>query len=267
MKVAAYQAPLLPSGSMAAIEMIRARVEWCEAAGVSLLCCPEAILGGLADDSDDPTTFAITTSGGQLADVLAPLASDRVTTIVGFTELADDGRLYNTAAVFHRGAVVGLYRKLHPAIRRSVYQPGSTTPVFRVGGLTFGIVICNDSNYAEPAQRMASQGAAAIFIPTNTGLPPSKGGRSIAEEARRCDVARAVENKTWIVRADVAGQAGRLVAHGSSAIVDPTAVTIQSARDLREDLIVAEIDISRREAHARSGRLPDRQSVDHTAHD
>ena len=91
--------------------------------------------------------------------VLAPLTSDTVTSIVGFTELADDDQLYNAAAVFHRGRVTGLYRKLHPAIRRSVYSAGSATPVFRVGELTFGIVICYDSTFSEPARAMAAQGA------------------------------------------------------------------------------------------------------------
>ncbi len=49
MKVAAYQAPLLPAGSMEALPLIRARVAECERRGVEILCCPEAILGGLAD--------------------------------------------------------------------------------------------------------------------------------------------------------------------------------------------------------------------------
>ena len=44
MKVAAYQAPLLPSGSREAVDLIRTRVEWCESHGVVILCCPEAIL-------------------------------------------------------------------------------------------------------------------------------------------------------------------------------------------------------------------------------
>jgi hypothetical protein len=54
LRVAAYQAPLLASGSMEALGFIEARVRWCEAEGVSILCCPEAILGGLADYSTDP---------------------------------------------------------------------------------------------------------------------------------------------------------------------------------------------------------------------
>ena len=111
---------LVAAGSMDVLGLIRARVEWCEAEGVTILCCPEAILA-------------------------PPLASDTVTTIVG------------TAAVFHRGAVVGLYRKLYPAINRSVYEAGREVPVFQFGELTLGIVICNDSNYFEPARLMAAR--------------------------------------------------------------------------------------------------------------
>jgi predicted amidohydrolase len=103
MKLAAYQAPLLTSGSVEALALIRQRVKQCEAEEVAFLCCPEAILGGLADDSDDPTGFAVAT--GHICAALAPLASDSVTTIVGFTERGDDGRLYNSAAVCHRGTI------------------------------------------------------------------------------------------------------------------------------------------------------------------
>jgi predicted amidohydrolase len=67
-----------------------------------------------------------------------------VTTILGFTEV-DRGRLYNSAAVCHRGSVAGIYRKRHPAINRSVYDAGEATPVFTVGTFTFGILICRDS--------------------------------------------------------------------------------------------------------------------------
>ena len=52
--------------------------------------------------------------------------------------------------------MVGLYRKLYPAINRSVYEAGRKVPVFQVGELTFGIVICNDANYFKPARLMAA---------------------------------------------------------------------------------------------------------------
>jgi 5-aminopentanamidase len=239
MRVAAYQAPLLHPGSLDALTLIRRRVEQCEADDVAILCCPEGILGGLADYTDDPIRLAVPT--GRIGSVLAPLASDTVTTIVGFTELADDGRLYNSAAVWHRGAVAGVYRKHHPAIRRSVYAAGADTPVFRVNGLTFGIVICYDSTFAEPAARMAAEGATVLFVPTNNGLPHSRAAEDIVVQARKCDVARATENNVWIVRADVAGRTSALLSAGSSGIVCPDGSVLRAALPGVEDVLMADL--------------------------
>jgi 5-aminopentanamidase len=241
-KVAAYQAPLLPAGSLDALGLIRTQIECCEAQGITILCCPEAILGGLADYARHPAHFAIAADAGHLDSVLAQLASDTVTTIIGFTELADQGRLYNSAAVFQRGSVAGVYRKLYPAINRSVYEAGHKVPVFQVGELTFGIVICNDSNYFEPARLMAAHGATALFVPTNNGLPPARARADLVAQARNVDIARAVENSMWVIRADVAGRTSELVSYGSSGIVDPNGTVIQSAKQFSEDLVIAEIE-------------------------
>jgi predicted amidohydrolase len=241
-KVAAYQAPLLANGSMGALDLIQARVRACEAEGIEVLCCPEAILGGLADQIEDPGRLAISVRTGQLDAILAPLASDVTTTIVGFTELGEDGFLYNAAAVFHRGAVAGVYRKLHPAIRQSVYRAGCEVPLFSVGALTFGIAICADSNFPELAKQMASGGATALFVPSNNALPPRKGGAELVMEARRVDMATAMANEMWVIRADVAGKAGELTSRGSSVIVDPKGTVVASALALSEDLIAAAIE-------------------------
>jgi predicted amidohydrolase len=241
-KVAAYQAPLLPSGTMPT-ERIAEQVRACEAAGIDILCCPEAVLGGLADDAREPADFAIDVASGQLDAVLRPLASATVTTIVGFTERRG-GRLFNSAAVVHAGAVHGIYRKHHPAIHHSVYDAGVDAPVFTAGGLTFGVVICRDSNYEEPALTMVQRGARCLFIPTNNALPPEKGGSDVIEDARRADIARAIENQVWVVRADVAGRAGALTCHGSSAIVDRHGTVLTTAPRFEESLIVATIEPS-----------------------
>jgi len=244
MKIAAYQAPLRATSSTEVLSLIREQIDRCESEGVEILCCPEAILGGLADYASRPTDIAIDVEAGQLHALLAPLASDRVATILGFTEIDRGGRLYNSAAVFHKGAVVGIYRKLYPAINRSVYEAGDRMPVFTVGGLTFGIIICNDSNYYEPARIMASQGAAALFVPTNTGLPPTKAGPGLVAEAKNVDIARAIENSVSVIRADVAGRTESLVSYGSSGIVDRDGMVLQSARQLGVDFIMADIKTS-----------------------
>ncbi len=178
--------------------------------------------------------------------MLRPLASDTVTTILGFTETAGTGQLYNSAAVFHQGVVVGLYRKLFPAIRKSIYRAGDRTPVYTVGGLTFGILICNDSNYPEPARIMAAHGATALFVPTNNGLPPEKA--DVVAEARNADIALAIENSVTVIRADVAGRTADLVSYGSSGIVAPDGTVLQAAQQLTEDLAAADLDTAPRES-------------------
>jgi predicted amidohydrolase len=245
MKVAAYQAPFLPDSSMEVLGLIRKQTDWCESAGVKILCCPEALLGGLADYAQNPDEVAIDIANGKLEKVLAPLASEKVTTIIGFTEKAAAGRFYNSAAVFHRGLVVGVYRKLHPAIRKSVYERGDQMPVFTLDGLTFGILICNDSNFPDLAKGLAAQGAKAIFIPSNNGLPLEKA--DVVMDARNVDMAIAKENRVWVIRADVAGHANGRISYGSSAIVNPSGTVFQSAQRLSEDLLVADIDLLRKE--------------------
>ena len=247
-KIAAYQAPLLPSGSADAIDLIAVQVRACESIGVEFLCCPEAVLGGLADYASQPYEIAIDVKKGQLQRALAPIASDTVTTILGFTEI-DDGRLFNAAAVVHRGVVLGVYRKLHPAINRSVYEAGHDTPVFTAGDLTFGIVICRDSTYHEPARIMAERGATVLFVPTNNGLPPAKGGVEIVEHARETDIARARENRVAVIRADVAGRVEGLVSYGSSGIVGREGAVLRTATQLEAGLIVAEIESNAGGAH------------------
>jgi 5-aminopentanamidase len=252
MKVAAYQAPLLPGGSMEALELIRDRVKWCETEGVELLCCPEAVLGGLADDAERPDEFAINVESGQLETLLTPIASKSVTAIVGFTETIGAGRLYNAAAVFHEGRVVGItrkrhlvYRERHPAIGRSVYSAGDQSPIFKVGRLSFGIMICNDSNYPDLAADMAARGARAIFLPSNNGLPPERA--DVVARSRAVDIARAKDNKVMIVRADVAGRTADRVSFGSSAIVDARGTVLVAGKALSEDILIAQIQASGQE--------------------
>jgi predicted amidohydrolase len=112
-------------------------------------------------------------------------------------------------------------------------------PVFTIGGLTFGIILCNDSNFTEPAQRATAQGATVLFVPTNNALPPEKA--DVVDDARKVDVLRAKENSVWVIRADVAGRRAGLESHGSSGVVDPKGRVLQSAHRFREELLVADL--------------------------
>jgi predicted amidohydrolase len=244
LRVAAYQAPLLPSGSVdTALDLVRERLEWCAAHDVDVLCCPEGMLGGLADYAPDPASIAMRVPSPAFTAVLRQLAHRAVVIIIGFTEDAGDGRLFNSAAVCRGGLLVGLYRKRHTAINRSVYSPGASWPIFAIDGVTFGVNICLDSTFPESARAVASQGAALLFVPTNTGLPPGRADERIVAEARAIDVRRAVDNRIAVVRADVTGRAGNLTGFGSSGIVGPDGTVLAAVTPAAVGIAVADIHL------------------------
>lgn len=243
MRVAAYQASLAATRSPGILRLLADQVARCEAAGIDVLCCPEGILGGLADYVEPEQRLVFPADCAALDDALAPLASATVTTIVGYTERYAAGRLFNAAAVFHRGAVAGRYRKLHPAIRHSVYTAGQEMPVFTIGPLRLGILLCRDSAFAAPAAAMVARGAAALFIPTNNGLPAGRAHREIAADARRQDVALAVEHGVSVIRADVAGAAFGLESHGSTGITGPTGQLLAEGAPREAGLVIADIPV------------------------
>jgi predicted amidohydrolase len=123
--------------------------------------------------------------------------------------------------------------------------------------LTFGMLICNDSNHPELARFMAAQGATALFVPTNNALPLTRAHWDLASEARNVDIATAVENSMWVIRADVAGLTPDLVSYGSSGIVNADGMVLWSGRRFRADLVVADIETAPRER--RRGERLERQ--------
>jgi predicted amidohydrolase len=241
--VGAYQMPVGACYSADAVEHLSARVRECERAGVSLLCCPEAALGGLADYVDAPDTIAVPADAASIAARLRPLTSRTVTVIVGFTERDDSGSYYNAAAVCSGGSVLGIYRKRNPAIRRSRYRAGSEAPVFCVNGDILGILICRDSTDAQLTARLVDQGAQMLCIPTNNAMPPDRSGTQLVDEVRRLDLRLATTLGVPVIRADVVGASGALVAAGTSMITQPSGVQLYAQGSEEGELVVAQLSL------------------------
>lgn len=261
MKIAAYQAPYLTFGSMAAIELIREQLAVCESEGVEMLCCPEAVIGGLAHEADGelPADIALGVASGELAATVAPLLDSPVTAIIGFTERDSAGSVFNSAAVLSEGRVAGVYRKVYPGYRTAIHA-GEVLPVFHHHSTPYGIVICNDLWYVEPARVMAAAGAAIIFVPTNSGHPHEV-TPSFRARGENLPIARAVENTTTVVVADIAGVQGSRVAHGFSCIIDPDGVVLARAEPLAEALLIADVAPTRRPYDPRGWDGPSNPAV------
>ena len=252
MKVAAYQMRVAACYSPDAVHELSIHVRECERAGVSLLCCPEAALGGLADYVDEPATIALSADPAAIVVKLRPLTSRTVTVIVGFTERDVSRAYYNAAAICRGGAVLGTYRKRHPAIRRSRYAAGSEAPVFHVNGANLGILICRDSTDAQLARTLVERGAQVLCVPTNNAMPSDRIGPQFVDGVRSLDAQLAATLGVPVIRADVVGSVGSLMGPGTSAITPPSARQVCARGADAGELIVAELSV-RASRHPRVG--------------
>jgi predicted amidohydrolase len=242
MKVAVYQAPYRPFPATGGAELVAERLEQCREERVEILCCPEALIGELANeaDGDTPADVALGIATGELGAAVEPLLGSHMTIVVGFTERGTDGSLYNSAAVISGGELVGVYRKAYPG--RSMCRPGTELPIFWHNEVPFGVLICNDAHYIEPARILTVRGAKLLVVPVHGGHRPDK---EAAWRARGTNVliARAVENGVPLLSADIAGWQGDRVSHGTTSIIDSQGTIVASARELAEDLIVADVSL------------------------
>jgi 5-aminopentanamidase len=239
-RVAAYQAPYRPYPADGGAELVVPFLQRAQEQHVDLVCCPESLVGELANESDGdtPATVALSVEDGQLTDALAPLFGWPMAIVVGFTRRVQDGTLYNAAAVIIDGSVAGIYHKLYPG--RSVCVPGEDLPIFEHAGVRFGVLICADAHYIEPARLLASRGAELLVVPVHGGHRPDKENAWRAR-GTNVHVARSVENGLPLVAADIAGWQGERVSRGTSATIDNQGTILAAARPLEEDFIVADV--------------------------
>jgi predicted amidohydrolase len=190
-----------------------------EAEGAVLLCFPEGFLQGYLTDEASARRHALDLASPEFEAVLGRFPKTGPMIVLGLIE-TERGRLFNTAVVVDRGALVGRYRKSHLLGGERVFDPGSDCPVFEVAGVRFGVNICYDTNFPEAARKVAAQGASLIVCPANNMLL-----RKTAEAFR--DVHNAVrgercrETNLWLVSSDVTGERDGRIAWGPTAALNP----------------------------------------------
>lgn len=188
--------------------------------GAALLCFPECFLQGYLTEERAARQNAVDLASAEFAAVLERLPADGPMMVVGIIE-SDRGRLFNTAIVVDRGALVGRYRKRHLLRGEQFFDAGNESRIFAVDGLHFGINICYDTNFPDAARTIADGGASLILCPTNNMLVHRK-----AEAYRHMHNAirgdRCRETGLWLISADVTGERSGQISYGPTAVIDPT---------------------------------------------
>ncbi|MBI5018300.1 MAG: NAD+ synthase [Deltaproteobacteria bacterium] len=165
-----------------------------------------------------------------------------LTAVVGFVHREDD--LYNAAAVLHDGELRGVVKKAflpnYGVFDEDRYfQAGRETPVFRVGGRTFGVTICEDMWYpGGPARTQALQGGAELLL--NISASPYYAGKAKFRETMLAT--RAADNACLLAFCNLVGGQDELVFDGNSLVFSPRGEVLARGLPFEEDTVVVDVD-------------------------
>jgi predicted amidohydrolase len=221
-------------------------LEWADGRGVEIVSFPECGLTGYFDREKPSRRHALRVDGPEIRSFLEQTGHFRATVIAGFNEQRGEN-LYNTALVAERGRLRGTYSKAFAYM--PFHKRGREFPVFERGGLTFGIVICADGGYVEPARILALKGARVIFAPHYNYIRQNDLINHF-QKVRSDHIARAVENSVWFLRGNnvVRGRDEKFstdgVGYGDSYLLDPFGEMVVRSRRHVEDCIEADVDLS-----------------------
>jgi predicted amidohydrolase len=214
---------------------------------VEIVSFPECFLTGYPDTEELAREGAFGLNSPQMTTLLDASSRFESALIVGFNESRGPD-LYNTAVVCHKGHLLGHYSKCSAYQR--FHRQGRDFPVFQHNGVIFGVIICSDGGYIEPARLLAFKGARIVFAP-HFNYIRQDGLIAHFTKVRADHIARAVENSIWFVRGNNVSlgreeciQAYEGVGYGDSYIVDPHGEILVRSRRHSEDFIFADVDVS-----------------------
>lgn len=236
-RVAAYQAT--PKDFIQErIKQVLETLEEADRHHFDFLCFPEGFLTGYYAEKELAEQTAIEIGEREFQNFLDLTAPFNVTFILGFNE-RDGDRIFDSAAVIEKGKLLGIQRKHY--LYHPYFSSSDQFSVFRSKGITFGVVICLDTNYFEPARLLALQGATLLFTPMCNKVPLA---HPFAHRPPYYSqfVARTHENRCWLVGADwIWPSDGKIVCPGHSAIYDPDGREITRSIEFVQQFITADI--------------------------
>ena len=180
---------------------------------------------------------------------------------LGYAELTDDGRRFNTQILVEKdGSVVAKYRKVHipghetnepdrpfQHAERYYFEPSlEGFGVWNAFGGRMGMMICNDRRWPETYRVMGLQGVEMILCGYNTPIhyvpDPSQ---DILQGFHNALVMQsgAYQNGTWVIGVAKGGVEEGVDSLGQSMIVAPSGQIVAQAFTTDDELITARCDL------------------------
>jgi predicted amidohydrolase len=191
------------------------------------------------DSADEAMPFAEEIPGPSTEILERECARLGLHVVCGLLEQQGDV-LRNSAVLVGPDGLVGTYRKTHLpflGVDRFVV-PGDELTVFDTPLGRIGVEICYDLRFPEVTRTLALRGADIVAHPTNFPL-------AAKAQTELITVARAAENRVYLLTANRCGKERRGEFCGWSQIVDPYGRRLAEAGETGEVLLTAEIDVEK----------------------
>ncbi len=239
---------------------------WVEKAsrqGANVICLPELFRSQYFCQEEDIKYFKLAeTIPGPSTKAMSKIAAkNKIVLVVPIFEKRAQGVYHNSAVVIDtNGQISGLYRKMHIPDDPYYYEKFYFAPgdlgfkSFKTKHGNIGTLICWDQWYPEGARLTAMKGAEIIFYPTAIGWHPSEKkehGKAQFESWLTIQRGHAIANGVYIAAANRVGLEKQIEGSdgiefwGSSFISDPQGVIIAQASTNKEEILLADVDISR----------------------
>ncbi|MCX8091394.1 MAG: carbon-nitrogen hydrolase family protein [Verrucomicrobiae bacterium] len=237
LKVAAVQ--LRSTRDLAAnLARITNAIHQCATNRVRVVAFPEcALTGYFADTATNVTASQLTEAAAQVG---AACRAAGIYALVG-SAWRDGTNLRNSALIFGPdGSMLARYDKIQ--LTEDWAVAGERLFTFAVDGIRCSIIICHDERFPELVRLPVLAGAQVIFyLSHEAGLHKEHKLGPYRAQIQ----ARAVENNVFVVHANAPANPDASGSHGQSRIIAPDGNILQEATIFGEDVLMAELDLSR----------------------
>ena len=240
-----------------------AKVEEASRQGARIVCLPELFRSQYFCQKEDPALFDLAELvPGPSTEALGKVAGKhKVVIIVPVFERRTAGIYHNSVVVVDSdGSIAGLYRKMHVPDDPAYYEKFYFTPgdrgfqAIQTSAGKIGTLICWDQWYPEAARLATLQGAEMLFYPTAIGWHPSEKaqeGESQRSAWQTIQRSHAIANGVFVAAVNRVGHekpdagGNGIEFWGSSFMCDPFGTVLAEASMDKEEIVLAEVNVSR----------------------
>ena len=213
------------------LEAISKHVKDAHKRRISILCFPECALSGYIVNHKE-TKFK------DIRDAISLLQNTSneldMSLLVG-TPWVSNKRIYNSAVIIRPHQIIKLYYKNDLTdYDKKYFSKGNCSVSFNINEIKCGVLICRDQNNHFLALKYKN---ARILFFLSSHYYNKEEAKKKERKNKAFPIVRALENKTYVAKADAVGEQNGLISIGSTMVVNDKGYVIAEAQRYKEEVL------------------------------